>query len=65
MHHKRGRPKTSRAGCLMCKPNKMGRGREKVLGHKGFAAIRAARHSEKDLIEHETEITELDRGSAD
>lgn len=23
MHHKRGRPKNSRAGCLMCKPNKM------------------------------------------
>lgn len=21
-HHKRGRPKSTRAGCLMCKPNK-------------------------------------------
>jgi hypothetical protein len=23
MHHKRGRPKNRRAGCLMCKPHKM------------------------------------------
>ena len=22
MHHKRGRPKQARAGCLMCKPHK-------------------------------------------
>lgn len=22
MHHKRGKPKSSRAGCLMCKPEK-------------------------------------------
>lgn len=23
MHHKRGRPKNARAGCLLCKPHKM------------------------------------------
>lgn len=23
MHHKRGRPKRRRAGCLMCKPHKL------------------------------------------
>ena len=23
MHHKRGRPKNRRSGCLMCKPHKM------------------------------------------
>lgn len=23
MHHKRGKPKNQRAGCLMCKPHKM------------------------------------------
>lgn len=23
MHHKRGKPKNSRAGCLLCKPHKM------------------------------------------
>jgi hypothetical protein len=23
MHHKRGRPKNRRAGCLLCKPHKM------------------------------------------
>ena len=49
MNHKRGKPKTSRAGCLMCKPNKMGRGMEKQLGHRGFGKIRNEIHSQLDL----------------
>jgi hypothetical protein len=40
-NHKRGRPKARRAGCLMCKPNKLGKGTEKVLGHRGFGKLRA------------------------
>lgn len=41
MHHKRGRPKNSRSGCLMCKPNKMnGWAKNAKLGHTGFGKIR-------------------------
>ncbi|SOD41332.1 hypothetical protein SAMN06298226_1627 [Nitrosovibrio sp. Nv4] len=41
MHHKRGKPKNARAGCLMCKPHKMngyhrGRGLEQQ-GKTGFS----------------------------
>ena len=44
MNHKRGRPKNRRAGCLMCKANKMNgwknaRGKG-VLGHTGFGKLR-------------------------
>ena len=41
MNHKRGRAKGCRAGCLMCKPNKMaGWPKHKTLGHVGFSKIR-------------------------
>lgn len=40
MNHKRKRPKQVRAGCLMCKPNKLGKGMEKKLGHRGFGKLR-------------------------
>ncbi len=41
MHHKRGKPKNARAGCLMCKPNKMtGWAKRSKLGHYGFGKIR-------------------------
>lgn len=41
MHHKRNRSKNARAGCLMCKPNKMnGWAKHKVLGHCGFGKLR-------------------------
>jgi len=29
-HHKRGRPKSVRAGCLMCKPHKMNGWKKRV-----------------------------------
>lgn len=48
-NHKRRRPKPARAGCLMCKPNKLGKGMEKKLGHRGFGKLRAERHAESDL----------------
>jgi hypothetical protein len=41
MHHKRKRSKNARAGCLMCKPNKMnGWAKHKVLGHRGCGKLR-------------------------
>lgn len=55
MNHKRKRPKSTRAGCLMCKPQKhQGYGklfRETKLGHRGFGPLRAAIHSRADLAE--------------
>lgn len=41
VHHKRGKAKGGRSGCLMCKPNKMaGWPKHKSLGHAGFSKIR-------------------------
>jgi hypothetical protein len=55
MHHKRGKPKTRRAGCLMCKPHKVsgtppidsGKG----PGKTGFGKIRDEYHRKLDLKE--------------
>lgn len=53
MHHKRCKPKSGRAGCLMCKPNKMASWpKHKALGHTGFSKIRRQAASLADL--HET-----------
>lgn len=53
MHHKRKRPKNARAGCLLCKPNKMnGWAKHRVLGHRGFGKLRrefAAKQSMKEM----------------
>lgn len=48
MHHKRKRPKAARAGCLLCKPNKLGQGQENELGHYGFGKLRAEAASRED-----------------
>ena len=40
MNHKRRRSKQLRAGCLLCKPNKLGKGMEKRLGHRGDASLK-------------------------
>ena len=40
MHHKRQRPKSRRAGCLLCKPNKMSGWPKNELGHTGFGKLR-------------------------
>lgn len=40
MNHKRGKPVAARAGCKMCKPNKLGKGMENELGHRGFGKLR-------------------------
>jgi hypothetical protein len=49
MHHKRRRPKSRRAGCLLCKPNKVGGWPRDVLGHAGFGKLRRERHASADL----------------
>ena len=33
----------------MCKPNKMGKGLEKKLGHTGFGKLRNEKHADEDL----------------
>lgn len=35
----------------MCKPNKLGQGQEKTVGHRGFGKIRNEIHSQQDLAE--------------
>ena len=55
MNHKRGKSKNQRAGCLMCKPNKMnGWPKNKTLGHTGFGKIRdeAAAKNDMDKLTH-------------
>lgn len=49
MHHKRGRTKNRRAGCLMCKPNKMNGWRKDQLGHRGFSKIKKEIAAKEDL----------------
>ncbi len=49
MNHKRGRPKARRAGCLLCKPNKLGQGMENKIGHQGFGKMRKAAATTQDL----------------
>jgi hypothetical protein len=49
MNFKRGKPKNSRAGCLMCKPNKMnGRNKDK-LGHTGWSKLKNTILAKLDL----------------
>jgi hypothetical protein len=35
-HHKRGRPKNRRSGCLMCKPHKLGKGMENDTSYRPY-----------------------------
>lgn len=54
-NHKYHRTKNQRAGCLMCKPNKMN-GAKPGLGHRGFGKLRDEKHAEEDLknaLEHD------------
>lgn len=49
MHYKRGRSKARRAGCLLCKPNKLGQGMENKVGHHGFNHVRGEQSAKRDL----------------
>lgn len=54
MHHKRKRSKNTRAGCLLCKPNKMnGWAKHRVLGHCGFGNLRREIAAKDDIKEIE------------
>lgn len=53
MHHKRGKPKNARAGCLMCKPQKQngaGSLRDQV-NKTGFGNIRSEAAVRKDVAD--------------
>jgi hypothetical protein len=49
MHRKRRRPKSRRAGCLLCKRNKVGGRPRLVLGHAGFGKLPLQWHARADL----------------
>lgn len=51
MNHKRKHPKQRRAGCLLCKPNKLGKGMEKKIAHRGFGKLRKEAAAQWDLSE--------------
>ncbi|WP_312284120.1 hypothetical protein [Candidatus Igneacidithiobacillus taiwanensis] len=56
MHHKRHRPKSTRAGCLLCKPQKrQGVNDESKVYHSGFGKIRRLSQAKA----HENEINFL------
>jgi hypothetical protein len=48
-NHKRRRPKQARAGCLLCKPNKLGQGNEKDFHRAGWSAVKGERHAQEEL----------------
>lgn len=52
MHHKRRKHKNQRAGCLMCKRNKIGGGQEHKLGHAGFGKLRNEAAAKQELKEN-------------
>ena len=51
MNHKRKRPKNKRAGCLMCKPNKMNGYNKDKLGHTGWSKLKNTILAKLDLKE--------------
>lgn len=51
MNHKRGKPKNARAGCLLCKPNKMSGWSKDRYGHTGFGKLRKVAYAKQDLAE--------------
>jgi hypothetical protein len=54
MHYKRKRPKNARAGCLLCKPNKMnGWAKHREFGHFGFGKLRREIVAREALKENE------------
>lgn len=52
MNHKRRRPKNARAGCLMCKPNKMNGWNKDKLGHTGFGKLRGEYHAKREIRDY-------------
>lgn len=56
-HHKRGRPKSRRAGCLMCKPHK-DNARKGTRGARTFQDLNAERRQVEGWIEHLDDLEE-------
>jgi len=53
MNHKRGKPKSGRGGCLLCKPQKhQSENDEKIVYHHGFGKIRDLNHAKQDIKEY-------------
>jgi len=50
---KNKRPRSGRAGCKMCKPQKKGGMSKLKLGHTGFGKLRDEIHAKVDLKEKE------------
>lgn len=46
---KNRRPRSGRAGCGMCKPQKKGWIAKTELGHRGFGKLRKEIHAQADL----------------
>lgn len=63
MNHNCKRPKQSRSGCLLCKPNKLGKGMERKLDHRGFGRLQKEAAAELDLVEPVKKITARNRYS--
>lgn len=60
MHHKRGKPKKARAGCLLCKPHKRnGENKMAAVSKTGFARIRADHGARSDLREAQADCAKL------
>lgn len=53
MHHRRGRPKNRRSGCLMCKPHKMNglKGSFKAKTRKEQKAIIGEEEQREELLQ--------------
>lgn len=49
MNHKHKRPKNARAGCLLCKPNKMNGWNKDKYGHAGFGKLRKVAAQKQDI----------------
>lgn len=49
MNFKRGKSKNQRAGCLMCKPNKMNGVNKDKLGHTGWSKLKNTILAKLDL----------------
>jgi len=50
MHHKRGRPKNRRAGCLMCKPHKANGAKGGGMRARDVAAVQRANLDAKQQL---------------
>lgn len=53
MNHKKKRAKNQRAGCLLCKPNKMNGWNKDMLGHTGFSKLAKSIAAKEEIKEYQ------------